>query len=59
MQMSAQATVLWSLTDRSGVGRPLRVLDITKFYSWPSGGIRPYLDAKVRDLAEREVSNRT
>ena len=35
----------------------LRVLDITKFYSPARGGVRTYLDAKMRHFLQREVSH--
>lgn len=35
----------------------LRVLDITMFYAQASGGVRTYLEAKGRALAERGVSH--
>lgn len=34
---------------------PLRVLDVTNFYSAASGGVKTYLNAKLRDFAERGV----
>lgn len=40
-----------------GCARPLRVLDITKFYGEESGGVRTYLDAKIRDFSDREKSH--
>ncbi|MBJ7472398.1 MAG: hypothetical protein JHD16_13915, partial [Solirubrobacteraceae bacterium] len=30
------------------LGRPLRVVDLTAFYGEKAGGIRTYLDAKMR-----------
>jgi alpha-1,6-mannosyltransferase len=33
----------------------LRVLDITKFYSAQSGGVKTYLDAKIADFAQRTI----
>jgi len=35
----------------------IRVLDITKFYSHASGGVRTYLDMKVADFSRREVAH--
>ncbi len=35
----------------------LRVLDVTKFYSAARGGVRTYLDAKMRHFRQREVSH--
>ena len=35
----------------------IRVLDITKFYSGVSGGVKTYLDAKIRDFASREITH--
>jgi alpha-1,6-mannosyltransferase len=37
--------------------RRLRVLDITKFYSAESGGVKTYLDAKIADFADREIEH--
>lgn len=34
---------------------PLRVLDVTNFYSAASGGVKTYLNAKVRDFADRGI----
>jgi alpha-1,6-mannosyltransferase len=36
---------------------PLRVLDITKFYSAQSGGVKTYLDAKIADFANRNIDH--
>src|SRR5262245_33876118 len=36
---------------------PLRVLDITKFYSARSGGVKTYLDAKIADFATRSIEH--
>lgn len=35
----------------------LRVLDVTNFYSAASGGVKTYLNAKVRDFADRGISH--
>jgi glycosyltransferase involved in cell wall biosynthesis len=37
--------------------RPLHILDITKFYSAASGGVRTYLDEKIRVLVGQPVSH--
>lgn len=44
-----------SFTGPSDPDRPIRILDITKFYGSESGGVRTYLDAKIRDFSRREV----
>lgn len=36
---------------------PLRVLDVTNFYSAASGGVKTYLNAKLRDFADRDISH--
>jgi len=41
----------------SVVDGPLRVLDITKFFAPRSGGVRTYLQAKIRDFAGRDIEH--
>ena len=38
-------------------GSRVRILDITKFYSAASGGVRTYLDSKIRAFQERGIDH--
>lgn len=38
-------------------GRRLRVMDVTKFYAPGGGGVRTYVDAKIRDFRTRPVDH--
>lgn len=49
-----QALALRRLPDQADSAH-LRVMDITKFYSAASGGVRTYLDAKVNDFETRDI----
>lgn len=44
-------------TDVPDSETPLRVLDITKFYAAVSGGVRTYLDQKMHDFADRDITH--
>jgi alpha-1,6-mannosyltransferase len=51
------ATSGYRIETNDQTAAPLRVLDITKFYSAQSGGVKTYLDAKIADFANRNIEH--